>query len=153
MHKLFKIIPLLMAAISAVPATAIDGNEGDVVGTIGGPVLQVKASHDDSVRVAPIDFIPEYMRRNINFFNDWEMIKTAVFAKKGEDFARQFNAQYPEPSDAGVRALADQFDECNKYDVWLKIFPPLLPILIGNEEYRLVEGRMTDIIIEYKKNK
>jgi hypothetical protein len=98
-------------------------------------------------------FFKDHEKRCTIQLSDWELIKKAVFAKKGNEFASQFNAQYPQPSDAGVRALADQFDACNKYDTWLKICPPLLPIMIGKKEYRLVEGRMTDIIVEYKKHK
>jgi hypothetical protein len=91
--------------------------------------------------------------------DQWEMVKEAVFDKMGDKFKQQFNKQYPTPSDDGVRALADQFDECDscgkkiKYTNWLKTFPPQLPLMIGGKYYRLFEGRMTDVIVEHKKNK
>lgn len=83
--------------------------------------------------------------------NEWEMIKKAVFAKVGDEFKKEFNQKYPTPSDDGVRALADQFDENNKYTTWLKTCPAQLPITIGGKGYRLFQGRMTDIIVEHKK--
>ncbi len=91
--------------------------------------------------------------------NDWETVKETVFAKMGSDFKQEFNKKYPTPSDDGVRALADQFDECDAcgkkvtYTTWLKTFPMQLPLLIGGKRYYLFEGRMTEIIVEHKKNK
>jgi hypothetical protein len=88
--------------------------------------------------------------------NEWEMIKEAVFAKMGDNFKQQFNKKYPMPSDDGVRALADQFDECDpygekyKYNIWIDTYPAKLPIWIDRKCYYVVRY-MADIIVAHKK--
>jgi hypothetical protein len=117
-------------------------------------VSVISFAMEDDARVVSIGSLS--LEENAGYVirsNEWEMIKKAVFAKMGEDFKQQFNEQYPTPSDDGVRALADQFDENNKYTTWLKTCPAQLPIVIGGKGYRIFEGRITDIIVEHKKRK
>src|SRR5579871_6864194 len=97
-------------------------------------VSVVSFAMEDDARVVSIGSLS--LEENAGYVirqNEWEMIKKAVFAKMGDEFKQQFNQKYPIPSDDGVRALADQFDENNKYTTWLKTWPGQLPIMIGGK--------------------
>lgn len=88
---------------------------------------------------------------------DWQQVKEAVFKKNGKEFEAQFNKTYPKPSEAGVKALADQLDELDdeggvyEYNLWLEAEPVhKLAIYIDATRYSVYEGRMADIILRHK---
>ena len=91
----------------------------------------------------------------------WNNIKEAVFKKMGKDWTQQFNQQYPQPSEAGVRALTYQFDfteDDMDHDMWLESNPPQLAVTVNGETiYGLNDGKCVDIILavreDQRKNK
>src|ERR1700722_15373378 len=66
----------------------------------------------------------------------YNAIKTAVFAKKGIEYAAQFDALYPEPSEAGVIALSQEFD-AGSCAVWYETYPPQSTAYINGEAFHI----------------
>jgi hypothetical protein len=73
-------------------------------------------------------------------------IKAAIFTKKGQTFAEQFDKLYPQPCKEGVIALAKEFDRgsCKK---WLESCPPQSYARIDGKYFKIV-GAIADIIYE-----
>jgi hypothetical protein len=82
--------------------------------------------------------------------DQWNDIKHVVCKNMGLSWGIGFNKQYPKPSEAGVRELAEQldFDEDDMLgDRWTKDNPQRLIVSVERERiYGLTPGECTDII-------
>jgi hypothetical protein len=82
--------------------------------------------------------------------NQWNEIKHVVSKHMPLSWSINFNKQYPDPSEAGVRALAETFDFTERDmrgDPWLESLPEQLGVKINGEPiYGLTPGKCTDII-------
>ncbi len=74
----------------------------------------------------------------------YNAIKIAVLAKKGSEYATQFEFLYPQPSPASVVALSQEFDEgsCIK---WLESYPPQSTAYINGVAFP-IRGAIANIL-------
>jgi hypothetical protein len=76
----------------------------------------------------------------------WDKIKTAVFVKKGQAFAKQFNQKYAEPCKEGILDLAKEFDS-GSCTMWLESNPPTSKAFINGKKFK-IEGAIADILYD-----
>jgi hypothetical protein len=78
--------------------------------------------------------------------DDYNSLKTAVFAKKGEAYTTSFNQLYPKSSKESVIALSKEFD-AGSCQTWLESYPPQSYAYINGQEFG-IHGAIAIIIYD-----
>lgn len=106
------------------------------------PAPAAAASSSSSSSVYHLEPIDESIDNN-----DFAILRDAVFAKKGEEYAQGFNDRYKAPCPEAVHELANQIDLCSP---WMECYPPRATATVGSQKVYL-DGGMGILIYDYRR--